>query len=46
MTSDSDDDSAFMAFNISMTTRIDRDIVEAVREVVEVAAKMEQSVEA
>ncbi len=41
---DSEDDRAFIALNISMTTSIESDIVDAVRVVRADGAKMEQSV--
>jgi hypothetical protein len=44
VTSDSEEERAFMALNISMVTRIEREIVEAVRVVIEEGWKMEQSV--
>ena len=46
VTRDSDEDRAFIAFSISMTTRMDRDIVEPVRVVTEEGLKVEQSVPA
>ena len=42
--SDSLDERAFMALNISITTRIESDIVEAVRFVTAEGANIEQSV--
>jgi hypothetical protein len=42
--SDSEEETAFMALNISIVTRIERDIVEAVRVVRDEGWKMEQSV--
>ena len=41
---DSEDERAFIALNISMTTSIESDIVDAVRVVTADGAKMEQSV--
>ena len=40
---DSEDESAFMALNISITTKIDKDIVEAVLVVMDDGEKTEQS---
>ena len=42
--SDSEEETAFMALNISMVTRMERDIVEAVRVVRDEGWKTEQSV--
>lgn len=42
MSRDSDDDSAFIALSISMTTRIESEIVEAVR--AELSENMEQPI--
>jgi len=39
---DSEEERAFMAFSISMTTRMERETVEAERVAVEVELKMEQ----
>jgi hypothetical protein len=44
VTSDSEDERAFMALNISMTTRMDSDMVEPVRVVTADGANIEQSV--
>ncbi len=44
VSNDSEDDRAFMALNISITTRIESDMVEAVRVVVVDGANIEQSV--
>ena len=43
VTSDSEEESAFIELNISITTRMDRDMVEAVRVAIDDAEKMEQS---
>lgn len=43
VTSDSDEERALAALSISMTTRIERETVEAVRAEMEFAAKIEQS---
>jgi len=43
VTRDSEEDSAFMALNISMTTRIDREMVEAVRAVSSLKTEQEMS---
>ena len=44
MRSDSEDERAFIALNISMTTRMESDIVEPLRVVIAEGAKIEQSV--
>lgn len=44
VSNDSEDERAFMALNISITTRMESDIVEAVRVVVVDGANIEQSV--
>jgi hypothetical protein len=44
VSNDSEDERAFMALNISITTRMESDMVEAVRVVVVDGANIEQSV--
>lgn len=44
VSNDSEDERAFMALNISITTRMESDMVEAVRVVVADGANIEQSV--